>query len=72
MKSYYVNNNQQESIDGRHHEIHEDGCDWLKKAHNTTFLGYFSNCKDAMTAAKRIYPNTADGCYHCCIECHKG
>mgnify|MGYP006924663510 CR=1 FL=1 len=70
MPNYYVNNNQQESQDGRHHEVHEEGCEWLKKAKNKTFLGWFFSCKSAMIEARKKYPHTADGCYFCCKECN--
>ncbi len=70
MDRYYVNNNQQESKDGRHHEVHKDGCDWLKRASDTTYLGTFSNCHEAMVVARRKYPRTADGCIRCCRDCH--
>lgn len=72
MDDYYVNNNKQESKDGLHHEVHKEGCRWLKKATNTTILGSFYRCEEAMVVAKRKYPYSADGCYECCPDCHKG
>lgn len=72
MPLYYVNNNQQESRDGRHHEVHEDGCEWLRRARDTDLLGYFSTCHGAMVEARKKYPYTVDGCKHCCPDCHHG
>lgn len=70
MPRYYVNNNQQDSEDGRHHEVHEDGCNWLKRARDTSYLGVFSSCHGAMVKAKEKYPRTTDGCKHCCPACN--
>jgi len=33
-------------------------------------LGLFSNCKDAIEEATKIYSG-ADGCFFCCRDCHK-
>ena len=70
MDSYYVNNTAQ-AISG-HHEVHKWGCPWLKKAHDTSFLGQFYSCTSAVMEAKKTYPYTADGCYHCSCPCHRG
>ena len=66
MPIYYVNDNPQ--TDG-YHEVHEESCSWLKLAISKTRLGYFSNCKDALAAAKKIYYNS-DGYYYCSNPCH--
>ena len=72
MKKYFVNNNRQESYDGNHNEVHEEGCYWLEKARDVKDLGYHYNCKSAMQVAKLYYKDSADGCKHCCKECHTG
>lgn len=64
MARYYVNNNSQSNGD---HEVHVSGCNHMPS--DTSYLGSFTNCKDAVRAAKKIYP-TADGCYWCSRECH--
>lgn len=66
MKTYYVNSNAQANGD---HEVHSEGCLYMPNYENRRFLGYFSNCQDAIRDAKKIYikPN---GCYHCCYQCH--
>jgi hypothetical protein len=66
--NYYVNTNAQTNGD---HEVHKEGCSRMPLITNRTYLGNFSNCRDAVIAAKKIYPTTADGCYYCSNECHK-
>lgn len=66
MPRYYVNKNAQDNGD---HEVHTTGCDWMPKPENRTYLGEFSSCKPAVTEAKKTYTK-ADGCYHCCRDCH--
>jgi len=66
MPNYYVNDNAQDNGD---HEVHEEGCSWLKQVVSSTPLGYHSSCHGAVRAAKEIYP-TADGCAYCCPACH--
>jgi hypothetical protein len=66
MKVYYVNKNPQDNGD---HEVHEEGCFKLPKYENRLFLGYFSNCKDAVKEARKYYTKV-NGCYYCSIECH--
>ena len=66
MEKYFVNDNAQSNGD---HEVHKDGCKYLAMAHRTTYLGYFSNCRDAVIAAKRIYLKS-DGCATCSPACH--
>lgn len=65
---YYVNNNPQ--ADTGDHEVHKDGCEWLAMAKSKIYLGYFTNCKDAIAKAKTVYARV-DGCAYCCKECHK-
>ena len=64
MAEYHVNNNQQDTGE---HEVHEKGCSWFPS--NTTYLGTFSHCKEAVEKAKNIYSNV-DGCKHYCPDCH--
>ncbi|BAX79765.1 hypothetical protein [Labilibaculum antarcticum] len=66
MASYYVNKNAQANGD---HEVHESGCSYLPNPENRKDLGYFTNCKDAVTEAKKTY-NQANGCYYCSKACH--
>lgn len=67
MAKYYVNKNPQDNGD---HEVHKDGCSWLKMVVDKKYLGEFSSCHGAVAAAKAYYP-TADGCKHCSPECNK-
>lgn len=65
MAKYYVNDNAQSNGD---HEVHKDGCAYMPTK-NTTYLGDFSSCKDAVKKAKDIYTKS-NGCYYCSYECH--
>ena len=68
MARYYVNDTPQTSGD---HEVHREGCRWLKLASYTTFLGEFTSCFGAVIAAKKKYP-TANGCAYCSPDCNTG
>lgn len=72
MALYYVNNRRQDSADGNHNEVHTSDCYYYKQATDTSYLGSFSRCQDAMVEARKKYPYSADGCKHCCPNCHKG
>ena len=72
MDAYYVNNNRQESKDGLHNEVHKNGCYWLSKATNKSYLGEFYTCHGAVAEAKKKYPYSVDGCESCCPDCHRG
>lgn len=65
MSTYYVNNaprpNQKE------HEVHKAGCTYMPS--NKTSLGEHATCHTAVAKAKTIYKD-ADGCAHCCPDCH--
>jgi hypothetical protein len=65
--AYYVNRN---SNDGDH-EVHRETCRYLPAERNRIYLGEFSDCHDALEAARRHY-RTADGCYHCARACDTG
>ncbi|MCV9930437.1 hypothetical protein OIU83_22445 [Flavobacterium sp. LS1R49] len=66
MKKYYVNNTAQPNGD---HEIHTEDCLYFKNIISKKYLGEFSNCKFAVTEAKKIY-SKSDGCKTCCNDCH--
>lgn len=70
QQRYYVNNDQTKNP-GLHHEVHTEECANKLGIKNKAFLGYFSNCFDAVEKAKEIYSD-ADGCIICCFPCHKG
>jgi len=63
---YYVNKNAQPNGD---HEVHTAECFWLPAPENRIYLGDFSNCRDAVRAAKKYYPQSNGGKY-CSPECH--
>jgi hypothetical protein len=63
---YYVNKNAQPNCD---HEVHKSDCSRLPNTENRTFLGDFSNCRDAVVEAKK-YHRQCNGCYYCSYECH--
>lgn len=66
MKRYYVNKNKQANGDN---EVHENGCNYLAQVRDPDYLGEFTNCRDAVQAAKRKGYN-ANGCYYCSRPCH--
>lgn len=68
LKRYYFNND----VDNHYrHEVHTEDCSYLPL--DRTYIGYFDNCKDAISKAEQQYPQKAfDGCFFCCRECHKG
>lgn len=68
--NYYVNNTPQPA--SRDHEVHKDGCFWLTRAKDITWLGLFSTCDEAVLKAKDIYPKTANGCAVCSPRCNTG
>ena len=55
------------------HEVHQNDCRFLPNRINLFYIGDFSNCNDAIKAAKMKFPTYKfDGCYFCCNECHHG
>lgn len=66
MALYYVNKKAQSNGD---HEVHTSDCRYLPSTENRHYLGAFSNCKDAVTEAKKSYPQS-NGCKTCCEPCH--
>lgn len=65
-KDYYVNNTAQDNGD---HEVHEQGCYWLGRARDTSYLGMFASCREAMVPA-RVLHRQSNGCAHCSPACH--
>ncbi len=70
MEQYYVNNNPTLNP-GYHHEVHTQSHANELNITNKTYLGYYTNCVEAVNKAKGIY-NDADGCATCCPLCHRG
>lgn len=68
MSFYYVNKNAQSNGD---HEVHTADCSYLPEPKNQKYLGYFSNCADAVKEAKKHFPQS-NGCYYCSPKCHTG
>lgn len=66
MKNYYVNKNAQSNGD---HEVHTEDCKYLPISANRKYLGEYSNCKPAVTEAKKTY-SQSNGCENCCSDCH--
>ena len=66
MQLYYVNDRAQTNGD---HEVHEDNCPYMPEPRNRTFLGYFADCTQAITEAKKRYTQV-NGCKTCCLKCH--
>ncbi len=68
MPEYYLNKNAQDTGE---HEVHQLSCIRLPEPENRLLLGIFSNCKEAVKAAKdnTDYSNV-DGCFYCANECH--
>ena len=69
MEGYYVNRNQQRSGD---YEVHKGNCYWLSLVTDSLFLGYFTNCQDAVALASAFGYTPSNGCVHCCRACHTG
>ncbi len=67
MSRYYVNKNAQSNGD---HEVHVSGCSFMPLEENRIYLGDFSNCEEAVKEAKKYYTDV-DGCFYCCLDCHK-
>lgn len=66
-RHYYVNDQAQSNGD---HEVHEDGCYWLKIAASKSYLGYFDNCRDAVVKSRTFFYRQSDGCASCSAACH--
>ena len=68
MSYYYVNQNAQSNGD---HEVHKGDCAYLPYPQNRIYLGDFSSCYPAVTAARQYY-SQVNGCYFCANSCHTG
>jgi hypothetical protein len=53
------------------HEVHRYECPRAPVESRQEYLGMFSNCRDAVRTAKKIYVQ-ANGCAHCSPDCHVG
>lgn len=69
QEHYYVNINPQPWPENGEHEVHKDGCPTPPFGSNRHDLGWFSNCQDAVTAARKVY-SKVDGCKNCIPQCH--
>lgn len=70
MEHYYFNKNTDKN---NKHEVHTEGCSYKPDLQNRTYIGYCSDCKEAIARAEKEYPNEKfDGCYYCCNKCHTG
>jgi len=67
---YYYNSN----IDDKgNHEVHTENCSYLPNIQNRNYIGYETNCQDAIKKAKETTgKSNFDGCYYCCNPCNKG
>ena len=53
MKFYYFNDN---TDSNGYHEVHTEDCSYLPAIQNRTYIGYFSNCHDAIKEAHTKHP----------------
>ncbi|MCV6629624.1 MAG: hypothetical protein OIF50_07165 [Flavobacteriaceae bacterium] len=65
MTNYYVN---KIPSDNQDHEVHKEECPWLPEKFKLTLVGRFSNCKEAVEAAKNHFKK-ANGCCFCNNKC---
>jgi hypothetical protein len=66
MPRYYVNDRAQSNGD---HEVHQSGCSFMPEQSNRTYLGEFTNCWEAVQAARRHH-SQVNGCFFCAKACH--
>jgi hypothetical protein len=64
MAKYYVS--EEPHLHGTH-EVHAETCMYLPL--NVQYLGEFTNCYEAVRAAKEYY-SQVNGCYTCSRPCH--
>ena len=67
MTDYYLSKNARESGD---HEVHAGGCCFLPSPEYRIYLGQFTDCQQAVAAA-RNHRHRVDGCCHCATDCHR-
>lgn len=65
MPYYCVNMEKDEHGDN---EVHKEGCDWWPS--ERAELGLHSSCDTAVQMAKGVGFKDANGCIHCCRDCH--
>ncbi|MGL5683116.1 MAG: hypothetical protein ACRDDZ_08735 [Marinifilaceae bacterium] len=53
------------------HEVHREDCYYLPAESNRSYLGLFTNCREAVLKAKRDGYTNVDGCKSCCPDCHR-
>lgn len=63
---YYVNKNAQPNGD---HEVHTATCTHLPQEAHRLYLGDFTSCAPAVSAAKTHY-RQSNGCYYCSRACN--
>lgn len=66
MPQYVVNDNAQSNGD---HEVHSRNCIYFPQINSYSDLGWHTDCRSAVAAAKKIYPSS-DGCASCSPSCH--
>lgn len=66
MQHYYVNTQEHSGGD---HIVHVPRCTHLPEPGHRIYLGSFTDCRDALDAAKSHFEK-ANGCYWCCSACH--
>lgn len=69
MPNYLLN---KEKTDGRYNEVHTTSCNYLPTIYNQIDLGWHVNAKEAVSYAIRIGYESADGCFYCCKDEHRG
>lgn len=70
MAKFILNSNQQLNGD---YEVHDKtrGCNFMPDEKNQLDLGEHSDCRGAVSLAKRKFSSTRiNGCYYCCNLCH--
>lgn len=65
---YYVNRNAQANGD---HEVHELTCSFVPGESSRIYLGDYSSCRPAVTAARKHF-SQVNGCFFCSRVCHTG
>ena len=69
MGTYYLNLDTSSNPNGDN-EVHESSCRRMPSAENRVYLGVFSDCIQAVQAAKLKGYSKADGCKICSPEAH--
>ncbi|PCJ51094.1 MAG: hypothetical protein COA74_01130 [Gammaproteobacteria bacterium] len=63
MPNYFVNKN---SLAGRGHEVHQQGCPYMPSGRDQVPLGFHDTSNTAIGSARLIYSNSC-----CCDHCLK-